>query len=261
MPAARVVIYAATCVALALVFRSIIGRPPPLAIASGLAVAYVALFMAGVLFIRLRMFVDALVRGPRGARGVALTFDDGPHPVHTRKVLDALDEHGAKATFFVVAKKAERHPELVKEIVARGHALGLHSYAHARLMAMWPASRIRADLEKGLEILERITGERPSLYRPPIGHSSPTLARVVDELDLVTVGWTVSGHDGVASAREERVAARVAGALADGVIVALHDAPEHGDREPAGVRALPEILAAVRAAKLEITPLAAWADE
>lgn len=261
MPAARVVLYAATCVALAVVLRSILGKPPPLALAISLSVAYVALFMAGVLFIRLRMFVDALVRGPKGARGVALTFDDGPHPVHTRKVLEVLDEHGAKATFFVVAKKAEQHPTLVKEILARGHALGLHSYAHPRLMAMWPAGRIRADLEKGIETLERISGKRPSLYRPPIGHSSPSLARVVEELDLVTVGWTVSGHDGVASAREERVASRVTDALADGVIVALHDAPEHGDREPAGVRALPEILAAARAAKLEIMPLPAWADE
>jgi hypothetical protein len=84
---------------------------------------------------------------------------------------------------------------------------------------------------------------------------------VVDELDLTVVGWTVSGLDGVASAQPEGVAARVRRALRDGAIVALHDAAEHGDREPACVVALPKILAAIAERGLKVTPLERWLED
>src|SRR5262249_31084652 len=159
--------------------------------------AYSALFTAGVLRIQLRMFADAVVRGPKGARGVVLTFDDGPHPVHTRKVLDILDEKKAKATFFVIAKKAEAHPDVVREALARGQAVGLHSYEHDRLFSLRAPSRVKADLTRGALALEAITGARPELFRPPVGHTSPGIARVCDELDLVIVGWSVRARDGL----------------------------------------------------------------
>src|SRR5262245_18813732 len=149
MPPARAFFYLVTFVAIGLTGRALLGKTPSIAIASAFAIAYVAVVLLGVLFLRLRMFVDAVTRGPRNARGVALTFDDGPHPKHTRAVLDALDKDGAKATFFLIGKKAEKHPDVVKEIVARGHGIGLHSYAHDRLMALRSARRVRADLEKG----------------------------------------------------------------------------------------------------------------
>src|SRR5262249_55781480 len=122
---------------------------------------YVALVLSGVFVLRLRVFVDAVVHGPRGARGVALTFDDGPDPIWTPRVLEALDAAKAKATFFLIGRKAEAHPELVRAISARGHAIGLHSYEHDRLVALRSRKRVRADLERGIRVLEAITGERP----------------------------------------------------------------------------------------------------
>src|SRR5687767_9203506 len=110
MPPARVVLYAASAAVLVVAVRAVIVAPPPMhwiALALG---AYLGLILWGVLALRLRLFVDAIVRGPRGARGVALTFDDGPDPVWTPRVLDALDAANVKATFFVIAKKAEKHP-------------------------------------------------------------------------------------------------------------------------------------------------------
>src|SRR5437879_6114916 len=101
MPAARALLYAATLAVLVMAGVAAYGRPPPLAVSAVATLAYVALILAGVLVLRLRMFADAVVRGPAGARGFALTFDDGPDPATTPRVLDALDAAGAKGTFFV----------------------------------------------------------------------------------------------------------------------------------------------------------------
>ena len=167
MPPARALLYAATLGVLLFVGRAVLVGPPELATSVSVSFAYAALFMSGVLSPRLRMFADVVVRGPKDARGVAITFDDGPHPVHTRKVLDALDAAKAVATFFVIGKKAEASPDIVREIVARGHAIGLHSYAHDRFMSMRSASKIEADLRRGIQAIESITGKRPELFRPP----------------------------------------------------------------------------------------------
>jgi peptidoglycan/xylan/chitin deacetylase (PgdA/CDA1 family) len=191
---------------------------------------------------------------------VALTFDDGPHPTWTPRVLETLAEHGAKATFFLVGRKAARHPEIVKAIVDAGHAVGLHSWAHDRLFALRREKVVREDLRRGVAALERVTGTRPTLFRPPIGHTNPIIARVVDALDLTVVGWTIAGRDGLARARVDDVVARVRRDLRDGAIVMLHDSPETGDREPAAVKALPAILDAIAAERLEVVPLAPWLD-
>ncbi len=258
MPPARALLYAATLGVLVFVARAFLVGPPPLLFVVAVCAAYSALFVAGVLFIRLRMFADAVVVGPSDANGVALTFDDGPHPVHTRRVLDLLDGAGVKATFFVIGKKAEASPDLVREIQERGHAVGLHSYAHDRLFSLRTPSAIKADLARGIAALEKILGRRPELFRPPIGHTTPAIARVAEELDLCIVGWSVSGIDGFAGAIPDLVEARVRAGLQHGAIVALHDAPERGEHEPAGVKALPRILEAIDALGLPIVALEGW---
>ena len=261
MPPARIVFYAATAAALLLTFRAVFLAPPPLGWAIIAAAGYVALVLASVFVLRLRVFVDAVVRGPRGARGVALTFDDGPDATWTRRVLDLLDGANAKATFFVIGRKAEAEAELTREIVARGHTLGVHSYAHDRLFSLRSERRVREDLERAIAVLEKITGARPTLFRPPIGHTNPTIARVADALDLTVIGWTIGARDGMRGAQPDDVVARVRTRIDDGAIVLLHDAAEAGDYEPAGPRALPQILSVIAKAKLPIVPLARWLGE
>jgi peptidoglycan-N-acetylglucosamine deacetylase len=260
MPPARVVFYLATAGVLLMVSRALLVGPPPFEWSAAATAGYLALVLGGVFFLRWRIFVDAVVRGPRGAHGVALTFDDGPHPKWTPRVLATLAEHQAQATFFLVARKAEQYPEVVRAIVDAGHAIGLHSYAHDRLFALRRSGRVRADLERGLGVLERLTGSRPTLFRPPIGHTNPVIAGVVDELDLTVVGWSAAGRDGVASARVDDVITRVRRDLRDGAIVLLHDAPERGNREPAAVKALPVLLDALAAERLDVVPLAPWVE-
>ncbi len=260
MPLARVVLYAATALVFVFVARTLLLAPPPMSFAVLALLGYLSVVLAGVFALRLRMFADALVHGPKGARGVALTFDDGPDPATTPRVLDALAARDAKATFFLIAKKAEAHPELVRDMKRRGHAIGLHSYAHDRLFALRSQKRVTRDLARGVAALKAITGEQPTLFRPPIGHTNPAIARVADALDLQVVGWTLSARDGLGRADPDRVVARLRRYMKDGTIVLLHDAAEKGGRVPAGVEAIGEILDSVRDARLEVVPLEAWLD-
>ena len=258
MPPARIVFWTATIAGIGCTARAILAEPPPLPVAAACAVAYVALLLCGVFVLRLQMFADALVHGPSDATGVALTFDDGPDPVHTREVLDVLDKHGAKATFFVIGHKAEAHRDIVEEIVRRGHDVGVHGFAHDRFFSLRGGKRVREDLERAIRVLENITGKTPSLFRPPIGHTNPTIARVADLLDLTMIGWSVRARDGIGRTKAQDVVSRIDRGLEDGAIVLLHDAAEHGDRKPAGVTALPAILEKIAAKNLRVTPLSTW---
>ncbi len=260
MPIARVLLFLATLGILVVAGRSIVVGPPPIALALAMSGAYVGLVLFGVFRLHARMFADAFVEGPPGARGIVLTFDDGPDPTSTPLVLEALAAAHATATFFLIGRKAEAFPDLVREIVRRGHRVGMHSYAHDRLFALRSAKDVRRDLERGLAALEGITGERPRLFRPPIGHTNPTIARIADELDLVMVGWSHSARDGTSGTRPAAVASRMKRALRDGAILLLHDAAERGGRVPAGVQALPEVLRAAYDARLEVVTLDAWVD-
>ncbi len=260
MPPARALFWAATLAGVIVSIRSVLSGPPPLALAIVLVVAYVGFFLAGVFVLRLRVFADAIVTGPDDARGVALTFDDGPHPEHTKKVLDVLDARGVKATFFVIGRKAEAHPEVVREILARGHSVGVHGYAHDRLFALRGSRRVKNDLERSIQLLEKITGKRPTLFRPPIGHTNPTIARVAEQLGLVVVGWSVRARDGIAGATPAKVVGRLAGGIADGAIVLLHDAAERDDRTPVAPAALPAVLDAISARGLDVVDLTRWVD-
>ena len=261
MPPARIVFWASTIGGIAFAARSVLTQPPSLAVCIACAIANNALLLCGVFVLRLRMFADAVVHGPRDATGVVLTFDDGPDPVHTRAVLDALDVHDAKATFFVIGRKAEEHRDVVEEILRRGHEVGVHGYEHDRLFALRGSKRVRADLERAIRTLENITGKTPLLFRPPIGHTNPAIARIADQLDLTVVGWSVRARDGLARTKPDDVLARISRGLEDGAIVLLHDAPEHGTRKPAGVTALPAILERIAAKNLRVTALSTWLED
>lgn len=261
MPPARLLFYFATAGGIAMAVLSVAYQPPPLWVALSLLFLYINLCVWGVILSRFSMFADVVTMGPRDARGVAFTFDDGPDPASTPKVLDMLDAAGAKATFFVIGHKAKAHPEIVEQITERGHALGIHSYAHPRLFSLYSPRRVREDLERAIEVVHQITGVRPTLFRAPIGHISPTMAKVVRELDLSVVGWSVRGVDGWSGAKPDAVADKITRKLEDGAIVMLHDASERGDFIPASLEALPRILAAADKRQLAFVRVDHWLGE
>jgi peptidoglycan/xylan/chitin deacetylase (PgdA/CDA1 family) len=120
--------------------------------------------------------------------------------------------------------------------------------------------RVQGDLERGVAVLEAITGERPTLFRPPIGHTTPPIARVAEALELDVVGWSVSARDGLRGASAERVVARVSSRLRDGAIVLLHDASERGTHAPVAADAIVKIVEAGREARMDVVELARWLD-
>ena len=155
-------------------------------------------------------------------RAIALTFDDGPDAAYTRRMLDALQGAGAKATFFVTGGNVAAHPDIVRRLRDNGMAIGLHSYAHAEGMEKASEDVFRADLERAAAAVEAALGERPRLYRAPFGKTSETMLRVLGGEGYVSIGWDVDPGDW----RErlaESIAADVLAKAHPGAIVLLHD--------------------------------------
>jgi len=155
---------------------------------------------------------------------VWLTIDDGPDGDDTPRILDLLDRHRAKATFFLVGERAALFPHLVSEILRRGHDVGHHTHTHP-VAAFWCASpaRVRTELDDGLEALRR-AGASPRWFRAPVGIKSPFLAGMLKGRGLCCVGWSVRSLDTIGS-DPERVALRVTRAVRPGSIVLMHEGP------------------------------------
>lgn len=155
--------------------------------------------------------------------GVALTFDDGPHPEGTPAVLEALECAGAKATFFMVGEQVDRRPELAAEVLQRGHAVALHAYRHRLHMRMTPRE-LEDDIARGLDSLERALNLKPTLHRPPYGVYSPWGLRTVRRAGLGQLLWSRWGKDWRGDTTPERIAALAAQGARPGDVILLHDA-------------------------------------
>jgi peptidoglycan-N-acetylglucosamine deacetylase len=214
-----------------------------LALALGALVSYATW---GVLWPQCGMYGHALARGKAGTGRVALTFDDGPHPVTTRAVLELLRKNDARATFFVLGHKVEAHPDVIREIHAAGHTLGIHGFQHDRLFSFRSPRYARKQVERTRQAIARACGVVPSLFRPPVGFASYRTFRGAEQARVKVIAWSVRSLDGLGSADPTRVARRVIEHLEDGAIVLLHDAAERDDFTPASIAALPEILRALR---------------
>lgn len=196
------------------------------------------------------LFPGRALRSVPSARGrVALTFDDGPDGRYTPQILDVLRAHRAHATFFVIGRMAERHPDVLRRMVREGHALASHGYGHIRYSAV-PPEAARADLRRNEEVLARLAGVRPRLFRPPYGALDLLAARVVLDEGYLIVLWTVDTRDWLGRPAGE-IAHAVLDGAGDGTIVLQH-AASGGDVDLSGtVAALPDIIRGLRARGLE----------
>lgn len=155
-------------------------------------------------------------------RDVALTFDDGPDPHWTPRLLDALAAQGARATFFLVGERAARHPALVQRMVQEGHAVGSHSLRHELLLTL-PAAALREAVVGGREAVEQAAGQACPLFRPPRGHLGLPVARLARRHALVVWMWSVEPGDWRPEATTDGVLAACVTA-GPGDVVLLHDA-------------------------------------
>lgn len=232
--------------ALLLLFEA---RLAPLPLLAFLLVCAVAPFFPGFGF-----YLPIVSRGKRGERGIALTFDDGPDPLVTPRLLDLLDRRGITATFFVTGERAARYPGIIREILSRGHAIGNHSFNHMPFLMLKGIRTLRREVKAAQSVLGRF-GVVPLAFRPPVGVTNPHLWRVLLEQGMYCVTFNCRAGD-MGNFRIARLASRILKKVAPGDIVALHDvAPPR-----AGVELLfnefEALIDGLKAKSLEIVPLA-----
>jgi peptidoglycan/xylan/chitin deacetylase (PgdA/CDA1 family) len=167
----------------------------------------------------------------RVERGAALTFDDGPDPLGTPAVLDALEAVGLRATFFLVGEQLMRNHAIAREAAARGHELALHGFEHVDHDSFRPQAA-RDDLARGVGSFEAATGRKPRFFRPPYGRFSEASYDACLHLGLEPVYWSSWGLDWEAIGAD-RIADQVCRDLDDGAIVLLHDSPRYAHRPDA----------------------------
>lgn len=190
-------------------------------------------------------------RGHDGdTRAVALTFDDGPWPGSTDLILDILKQESAPAAFFVIGRYADEHPALLRRIHDEGHLIANHSYDHARSgMFKW-ARYWRGQIARTDDAVHRAAGVRPALFRPPMGFKSPHLMTAARTAEHQIITWSRRAYDGVATTPEAIV--RHVARSRPGDIILLHDGRDPASQRSvdATARALPSVIAALRAANL-----------
>jgi len=157
-----------------------------------------------------------------GERSLALTFDDGPDPVDTPKLLDILRDKHVKATFFVVGKRADQYPEIVRRAWAEGHLIANHTWSHRNLFFFLTPSRLLSEIYRGGESVRRICGFRPRLFRSPVGLRHPLLRPYLKDAGLEYVSWTIRTRDTL-SRNSHVLAQRILKQAASGDIILLHD--------------------------------------
>jgi peptidoglycan/xylan/chitin deacetylase (PgdA/CDA1 family) len=209
----------------------------------GAAVAFLYLapsITAGVRFLRRPLGVrDRTASG----RGVALTFDDGPHPQGTQAVLEILRDANAPATFFLVGEQVARRPGVAAEIAAAGHEIALHCHRHRSLVRLTPR-QVRDDLDRAYELIAEATGREPRLYRPPYGVLNAAALATARQRSWETVLWARDGHDWEARATADSIAQRIMRGVEPGDGLLLHasgDFSAHASWRKT-VAALPRIL-------------------
>jgi len=203
----------------------------------------------------LQLFGPALIRGPVNERQIALTFDDGPTTPYTGQILDILQSRKVPATFFVCGKNVERFPGIIRRIQADGHTIGNHTFSHP-----FPYFRSRRsfarEIDRTQDAIEKVTGRRPAIFRPPYGARWIGLYPVLKERRLRLVNWSDTGYDWL---EKSDIVRETLEGLGPGSIILLHDSrniepPEKVDRSRT-VAALPAIIDEARKAGFTFVPL------
>ncbi|MBK8207250.1 MAG: polysaccharide deacetylase family protein [Planctomycetes bacterium] len=204
------------------------------------------------------IWARTLWRSPVPVKAVALTFDDGPDPDFTPRVLDLLKEKDVQAAFFCVGARVRQHPALAKRIAQEGHTLGNHSDTHAMWINFSLHGKLRREVRDCNAAIEAAVGLQPCLYRAPHGFKNPALGDVLRQEGMVAVGWQVRGFDAVVN-NAARIAQRIVESAKPGGVILLHDGAGlqgTSDRN-ATLEALPVVIDGLRARGLEIVPLEA----
>ena len=168
-------------------------------------------------------FRPVLIRGPREGKRISLTFDDGPSEGFTEQILSILREHHVPATFFVCGRNVEEHPDLLRRIVAEGHEVGNHTYSHI-FTYFKSRRRMAEEIDRTQEVIEKVTGSRPTVFRPPYGARWFGLVPTLRDRGLHMVLWSATGYDWKKDV--QGITEATLRELKPGAIIMLHDGRE-----------------------------------
>ena len=157
---------------------------------------------------------------------IAITFDDGPNSKYTAKVLQLLKEYNAKATFFCIGIPIEKHQKLLQRIKTEGHSVGNHSYSHRTTIGFKSTEGWLEELKKTDQAIYKVIGEKPSLFRPPFGVTTPHLAKALKVTGHHIIGWNIRPFD-TALKNPETILNRILKSIKPGSIILLHDSHEN----------------------------------
>jgi peptidoglycan/xylan/chitin deacetylase (PgdA/CDA1 family) len=238
---------------------ALIARPRAWPWALGALVANHVILAAAGLWPRSQLLGANLTRLPEhGAprQDVAITIDDGPDPAITPQVLELLEAHGARATFFCIGERVLRYPDIAQEIVRRGHVIENHSQRHRHNFSLLGPVGMNSEILHAQESIYRVTASSPQFFRAPAGLRNPFLDPVLTRLKLRLASWTRRGFDTV-SADADAVLRRLTNALQAGDILLLHDGNAARTRRGQAVivEVLPRLLDALTARGLQSVTL------
>jgi peptidoglycan-N-acetylglucosamine deacetylase len=213
-----------------------------------LVIGYFLIQAYGSIVLSANFFITAVSKG-NTSNSVALTFDDGPVPGMTDKILNILKQHEVKGAFFLIGKNATENSALVKQIHTDGHIVGNHSFYHGKLFDLQSAASIYEELKKTDTILNSIIGKQPKFFRPPYGVTNPMVANAIRKGKYTTVGWTVRSFDTVTKDGSKLLEKLTKKKMEGGDIVLFHDYSE------SMVSILPEFIKRVKSQGFQFVSL------
>ncbi|MBN2159522.1 MAG: polysaccharide deacetylase family protein [Spirochaetes bacterium] len=214
---------------------------------------FLLLCFAAPFFPRFSFYLPIVHRGSRDSRSVALTFDDGPDPAATPALLDLLAKHGVPAAFFITGQRASRHPDLVRMILSRGHAVCNHSYNHSPFLMLRGIGRLREEINRTQVLCARF-GILPLAFRPPVGITNPRLWRALLEAGMFCVNFSRRGRD-AGNRRIRHLSKKIVGRARPGDIILLHDSAPGGFDADRWLNEIESIITGLSDRDLGILPL------
>ncbi|MBU2649050.1 polysaccharide deacetylase family protein [bacterium] len=212
------------------------------------------LCLTGPFVQRFSYFLPILRRGNSRTTAVSITFDDGPDPATTPRLLELLARFNVNATFFVIGRKAAMSPDLILKILAAGHGVGNHSDSHDVFLMLRGRKKIENEISRCQETLASF-GIRPKVFRPPVGITNPHLRPILERLGMVCVGFSCRPAD-FGNRRFAGMKARVLKKISPGDILLLHDCQPHGELTvDQWLEQVDGILSGLREKKLQVMPL------
>jgi peptidoglycan/xylan/chitin deacetylase (PgdA/CDA1 family) len=184
-------------------------------------VLYLAKLVLGSTLIGLNFYFFSYCKIKTTEKIIALTFDDGPHPVVTPVLLELLKKHEVRVTFFCLGKNIASNKSITKQADADGHLIGNHTYTHHRRFDLFSANKMAAEIKATNTEIEKTIGKNPILFRPPYGVTNPLLKKALEKTDMFSIGWSLRSFDTIRD--KQKVLKKLKANTRGGDVVLFHD--------------------------------------